>query len=251
MAIYANEDGDEVYMYFKDVRDSVNAMRYIKNKAHYHLQLEPSPIEVVCIAAQQFVQNSLHLQAPFNMDFLPKTFRHGFDGQVLVKASFVADQKILSDWGQGDWMEPYVTRRAMEFIRNFGDIKVIVPVGDHHSQPTLIFHVEMYHNQNADRMVSYTEVFAQGWLHEVSVEFSLPLKSVILESKPPKSAFDFGRFTTSRMPVSCRPNRLARMEMKIDAGSRNISVIVSLDTASLDKKESICIRDLAVRIRIA
>lgn len=126
VSIQSGRNANEVYMYFRDMRDADFVVHELRIRGNYQLDPPRVTLNVLCIAAEQYCHASRdnnHAVMPIE---LGRTFATGFDGQLLIQAQI--EPNVSNNGSPSSRLGSWVYTKVRQFVHSFSDIKVMQPV---------------------------------------------------------------------------------------------------------------------------
>ena len=116
--------GNEVFIYYRDVRDAEFVVDELRVRGNYHLSPPRLALNVHCCSIEQYCHGSRDQPQPLRPIDLGKTFVTGFDGQLLIQAQLVGKSRDARGLPHPGWVA-WAHQKVREFISSFSDIKVM------------------------------------------------------------------------------------------------------------------------------
>ena len=116
--------GNEVFIYYRDVRDAEFVVDELRVRGNYQLNPPRLTLNVHCCSIEQYCHGSRDQPQPLRPIDLGKTFVTGFDGQLLIQAQLVGKSRDARGLPHPGWVA-WAHQKIREFISSFSDIKVM------------------------------------------------------------------------------------------------------------------------------
>jgi len=188
VAIQSRSHGQEVFIYYRDVRDAEHAVHNLRVQGNHQLDPPRVSLNVLCVSVEQYCRATQDTPEQVRPIDLGRTFVTGHDGQVLIQAS-IQDMNNAGPKGlSSPRLRAWIQDRVKEVTESFGDIKAIQLVpGEFHplcnsskaadllltanniNNPNIaMFHIEFFDPTRADTIIDFFYRFRDGWEWRVS-----------------------------------------------------------------------------------
>jgi hypothetical protein len=121
VSIQSRNNGHEVFIYFRDVRDAEYVVNELRKQGNTHLNPPMVELHASCISVEQYCYASRDSTHPLRPQDLGTSFATGFDGQIIIHAHLDAELDDNAAESNAAWIQ----RHVMDFVTSFGDVKVV------------------------------------------------------------------------------------------------------------------------------